>query len=56
MFVHFLIMELEGLLTNLRCSILSNNSLLKETSPELLSFQSGITLAMFYNEYIVQSY
>jgi len=44
--------EIEGLLTNLRCAILSNISSLKEVSPEFLEFQSALALQCFNNEYI----
>ena len=45
-------LELEKLLKNLRCSILSNISSLKEASPELIGFQSALALQCFTNEYI----
>ena len=45
-------LELEKLLTKLRCSILSNISSLKEASPELIRFQSALALQCFTNEYI----
>ena len=45
-------LELEGLFTNLRCSILSNISSLKEASAEIIRFQSALALHCFTNEYI----
>ena len=45
-------LDLEGLLTNLRLSILSNVSSLKEASPEFIEFQSALALQCFTNEYI----
>ena len=45
-------LELERLLTKLRCSILLNISSLKEVSPKLLGFQSALALQCFTNEYI----
>ncbi len=45
-------LELEGLFTNLRCSILSNISSLKEASAEIIRFQSALALQCFTNEYI----
>ena len=45
-------LELEGLLTKLRFSILSNIASLKEASPGLLGFQSALALQCFTNEYI----
>ena len=45
-------LELEGLLKNLRGSILSNISSIKKASPALLSFQSALALQCFTNEYI----
>jgi len=45
-------LELEKLLTKLRCSILLNISSLKEASPKLLRFQSALALQCFTNEYI----
>ena len=45
-------LELEGLLTNLRRSILSNILSLKETSVELIKVQSALALQCFINEYI----
>ena len=48
-------LELEQLFTNLRRSILSNISSLKEASAELLSFQSALALQCFTNEYIYNS-
>jgi len=45
-------LELEKLFKNLRCSILSNISSLKEASPELIGFQSALALQCFTNEYI----
>ena len=45
-------MKLEELLTNLRSTILSNISALKDASSELLTFQSALALHCFTNEYI----
>ena len=45
-------LDLEKLLKNLRRSILSNISSLKEASPELISVQSALALQCFTNEYI----
>ena len=45
-------LELEGLLKNLRSSILSNISSVKKASPAFLSFQSALALQCFTNEYI----
>ena len=45
-------LEIEGLLTNLRRSILTNIAFLKEASPELIGFQSALALQYFTNEYI----
>ena len=45
-------LELEKLFKDLRCSILSNISILKEASPQLISVQSALALQCFTNEYI----
>ena len=45
-------LDLEKLLTKLRCSIILNISSLKEASPELIEFQSALALQCFTNEYI----
>ena len=45
-------LEVEGLLKNLRCAILSNILSLKEVSAELIGFQSALALQCFTNEYI----
>jgi tetratricopeptide (TPR) repeat protein/SAM-dependent methyltransferase len=45
-------LELERLLTKLRCSILSNISSLKEASSQLIGFQSALALQCYTNEYI----
>ena len=45
-------LEIEKLFKDLRCSILSNISSLKEASPDLLRFQSALALQCFINEYI----
>ena len=45
-------LEVEKLLQNLRRSILSNISSLKEASPKLLGVQSALALQCFTNEYI----
>ena len=45
-------LELEGLFTKLRCSILSNISSLRKASPELIGVQSALALQCFTNEYI----
>ena len=45
-------LELEGLFTKLRCSILFNISSLKSATPKLLSFQSALASQCFTNEYI----
>ena len=45
-------LELEGLLANLRCSILLNISTQEKASKEVLKFQSALALQCFTNEYI----
>ena len=45
-------LELEGLLANLRCSILLNISTQEKASKEVLKFQSALELQCFTNEYI----
>jgi len=45
-------LELEGLLTKLRFSILSNITSLEEASSKLINFQSALALQCFTNEYI----
>ena len=45
-------LQLEGFFTKLRFSILSNISVLKEASPQLLWFQTALALHCFTNEYI----
>jgi tetratricopeptide (TPR) repeat protein/2-polyprenyl-3-methyl-5-hydroxy-6-metoxy-1,4-benzoquinol methylase len=45
-------LELEKLFKNLRRSILSNISSLKEAPPDLIVFQSALALQCFTNEYI----
>ncbi len=45
-------LEIEGLLKNLRCSILESIGSISKASSELLSFQSTLALQCFTNEYI----
>ena len=45
-------LDLEGLLKNLRASILANISCLKRVPDHLLKFQSALALQCFLNEYI----
>ena len=45
-------LEIEGLLKNLRCSILTSIGSISKASSELLNFQSTLALQCFTNEYI----
>ena len=45
-------LDIEGLLKNLRASILANISCLKKVPDHLLEFQSALALQCFVNEYI----